>query len=96
MLKYNLGWHVVLSLIILLIFHLGVSVQVLAILILIQLPDHAPGKTVEGGSSTWVPTIPMGDLMEFWAPGSVQLSLDCYSHLGSKPMDEISLCHSAF
>lgn len=57
--------------------YIGVLVQVFAALLLIQLPANVPGKAEDGGPSTWVPAILVGDQYMFtdsWLqPGSALL-----------------------
>lgn len=41
--------------------YIGVLVQVLAPLLLTQLPNNVPGMAVDDGPSTWAPATYMGD-----------------------------------
>lgn len=49
--------------------HIRVLVQVLATLVLFQLPANGPRKTLEDGPSTWLPVNHVGDQDGCLVPG---------------------------
>lgn len=63
-------------------------------LLLIQLPDNAPAKPADDGSSTGAPANHAGD-QEFLAPAfSLAVFRPVYNHLGSEPAGGSSHCLS--
>lgn len=69
-------------------------VQVLVPLFPTQLPALMPLKVVEGGPSTRIPAIHMGDpsgVPGLWLHSGPSMAC-CCDHLGSEPANRISVC----